>query len=213
MLLNRHKELTGQNGAKSPGLSRFSLSRLLFQSPKNNVGTGSGPGSGSGRGGGGGTPSSWTLTSSPRSAGRQGLGTGNAPGQGLGPGSGPRSGPAPRPAQGQGLEQGAGQSQHNSFAYTSSIRRSWMVRNTPLLLPPLIYTLSSPVSFSLQPFPSPPPPPFFPFSGEDQGQRQQTHFPSLTLSITPSLLPHHPLPTPPPPLSSRRRPRAREANP
>ena len=120
MLLTRHKELTGQSGAKSPGtLSRFSLTRLLFHSPKQTE-SGLDPGSaqgrglgataqGPGRGGGGVTPS-------PRSAERHGLGSGL--------GSGPRSGGS---GSGPGVEQGTNQSQHNSFAYTTAMRRSWMV--------------------------------------------------------------------------------------
>ena len=128
MLLTRHKELTGQSGAKSPGtLPRFSLTRLLFHSPKQTE-SGLDPGSaqgrglgataqGPGRGGGGVTPS-------PRSAERHGLG----PGLGSGPRSGgPGSGQGHRSGSGPGVEQGTNQSQHNSFAYTTAMRRSWMV--------------------------------------------------------------------------------------
>ena len=134
MLLSRHKELTGQSGAKSPGtLSRFSLSRLLFNSPKK-LGPGLGSGSASGQGLGptaqGQGLGAVTPSSSSRSAGRQGLGPGSGSGQRSGPASGPGSGSR----RGQGLEpgQGQGQCQHNSFAYTSSVRRSWMVRRQGL---------------------------------------------------------------------------------
>ena len=56
------------------------------------------------------------MTPSPRSAERHGLGSGL--------GSGPRSGGS---GSGPGVEQGTNQSQHNSFAYTTAMRRSWMV--------------------------------------------------------------------------------------